>query len=288
MTQITFVCTGNTCRSPMAEGIFKKIINERNIVNVSCTSCGLSAFSGDEVSLNSVLACRKFGVDISTHRARQLNQYIFNETDIMVCMTASHKKAVQTLNPDFNIIVPSDEITDPYGSDEEIYYKCCEQIYAFCEKLADSIQSKILPMTEEDVSELAEIERECFSSPWTEDGLREELTNPTAHFLVCKTKNKVLGYIGVNEVCDEAYIDNIAVRGEYRRLYIANRIMEKAQSDSFLRGCSFISLEVRKSNASAIALYKKLGYNTVGERKNFYTNPSEDALIMTLYKGDTE
>lgn len=288
MTQISFVCTGNTCRSPMAEGIFKKIISDRKIENVSCNSCGIYAFTGDTVSENSVKACRKFGIDISSHRATRINNYIVDEADIIVCMTYAQKLTIKTFAPCSRIIVPDGEISDPYGCDEETYYSCAKQIYSFCEKLADVLEGRIYRMTEGDIFQIAQLEKECFSAPWTEQGLFDELSNDTAHFLVCRNNKNVLGYIGVNEVCDEAYIDNIAVKSDYRRMYVAEELLKKAQSDAFSRGCSFISLEVRKSNASAVALYKKLGYNTVGERKNFYTNPDEDALIMTLYKGDTD
>ena len=79
--KILFVCTGNTCRSPMAEGLFKKIVSEKEIDNIECSSAGLFAMTGDEVTQNSVEACERFGVDISSHRARRITAYILDETD---------------------------------------------------------------------------------------------------------------------------------------------------------------------------------------------------------------
>ena len=73
---LLFVCTGNTCRSPMAEGLFKKMLAEKNIDNVDCSSAGLFAMTGDEVTDNSVKACERFGVDISSHRARRITSYM--------------------------------------------------------------------------------------------------------------------------------------------------------------------------------------------------------------------
>ena len=286
MTQITFVCTGNTCRSPMAEGIFKKLLKERNIEFIKCRSCGLNADSGDKANYYAVNTCYNAGIDISNHRATQINKDIIDESDIIVCMTQYHKNQLLPFAPSAKIMVPDKEISDPYGRGEAVYFDCADKLYDYCVRLLDSLLSEITVMSCDELSQIALIERECFSSPWTEKALKEELSNPTAHFLVCKYKNKVLGYIGVNEVCDEAYIDNLAVSGDYRRMYIGENLLKQAQNDAFLRGCSFITLEVRKSNRNAVALYKKLGYNTVGERKNFYTNPSEDALIMTLYKDD--
>lgn len=283
---ITFVCTGNTCRSAMAEGICKRLIADRKIENITCQSCGLGAFTGDSASPLAVWAARMHGADISDHRSRQINQYIFDETDLMVCMTNSHKRAVMTLNPKFKIIVPDPEISDPYGGNEDVYSACANQIEAFVSKLLDALTAEVKPMAKEHVAAIAEIEKLCFSAPWTEDGIAEELDNENAHFLVAESGGKVLGYIGVHEVCGEAYIDNVAVRPDYRRLGLGEKLLETAQKNAFGRGCEFITLEVRRSNEKAISLYKKLGYQTAGERKNFYTNPAENAVIMTLKECD--
>lgn len=283
---ITFVCTGNTCRSAMAEGICKKLIAERKIENINCQSCGLGAFNGDSASPLAVWAARTHGADISAHRSRQINRYIFDETDLMICMTNAHKQAIMALNPKFKIIVPSPEITDPYGGNESVYFSCAEQIEDFISRLLDTLTAKIRPMEEQDVSQIAELEKLCFSAPWSKNAILEELENSNAHFLVAQSAKKVLGYIGVHEVCGEAYIDNIAVQPNYRRLGIGEKLLSTAQKNAFGRGCEFITLEVRKSNEEAISLYKKLGYEIVGERKNFYTNPAENAVIMTLKECD--
>ena len=270
----------------MAEGICKKLIADRKIKNITCQSCGLSAFTGDSASPLALWAARMHGADISDHRSRQINQYIFDGTDLMVCMTNSHKRAVMTLNPKFKIIVPDPEISDPYGGSEDVYSACADQIEVFVSKLLDALTARIKPMEKGHVAAIAEIEKLCFSAPWTEEGIAEELDNENAHFLVAESGGKVLGYIGVHEVCGEAYIDNIAVHPDYRRLGLGEKLLETAQKNAFGRGCEFITLEVRRSNEKAISLYKKLGYQTAGERKNFYTNPAEDAVIMTLKECD--
>ncbi len=283
---VTFVCTGNTCRSAMAEGLFKKMLSERKIESIKCQSCGLAAFAGDTASPLAVEAAKKYGADIGTHRSRPLNRYIFDETDLMVCMTQSHKKAVASLDPNFKILVPSPEIPDPYGGNLADYENCAQNLESFLSHLLRVLTAEIIPMSSEHIEQISEIEKKCFSAPWSSKSLTEELDNPNAYFITAVSEGTVLGYIGVHEVCGEAYIDNVAVDPNYRRLGLGERLMLTAQKNAFERKCEFISLEVRKSNSSAISLYEKLGYQNVGERKNFYTDPTEDAVIMTLKECD--
>ncbi len=126
--KILFVCTGNTCRSPMAEGIFKKLVADKNLKEIECSSAGLFAMTGDEVTLNSVKACERFGVDISAHRARRINGYILDETDKFVCMTAQHAASLAMYVPEEKIVVLGSGIPDPYGGDLECYMLCANSI----------------------------------------------------------------------------------------------------------------------------------------------------------------
>ena len=128
-----------------------------------------------------------------------------------------------------------------------------------------------------------ELERLCFSTPWNETMLEEELFNPTASFIVAEgAEGEVLGYAGLHVVLDEGYIDNVAVRPSCRRQGIGDRLL-----DVFCRfgqaHLAFLTLEVRAGNTAAIALYKSLGFQTVGRRKNYYEHPREDAVLMTRY-----
>ncbi len=140
----------------------------------------------------------------------------------------------------------------------------------------------ILPMTAEDIQGIVLLENECFSSPWTFDGIEEELHNPDSHFL-CAKAEKVMGYIGVQEICGEAYITNIAVGNEFRRNGIARSLLECACKGADERRCEFITLEVRESNTPAISLYESEKFERVGMRKNFYSNPTENGIIYTKY-----
>ncbi len=140
----------------------------------------------------------------------------------------------------------------------------------------------IVPMTSDHLDQAAEIERICFSDPWSRRMLSEHLENECAATLVAQGEDgTVLGYAGVLVVLDEGYITNVAVRPEYRRQGVASQLLEVFARFAQGRELAFLSLEVRASNTAARALYAKHGYVQAGLRKNYYEHPREDAIIMT-------
>lgn len=143
-------------------------------------------------------------------------------------------------------------------------------------------KSNIVKMEQRHVAQVAELERSCFSSPWSEKMIEEELSNKCARFLVWEEEGKVYGYVGMHKILDECYITNVAVFPEFRRRGIARELLRKLMEEN--DDYSFITLEVRISNHGAIALYKSMGFAQVGVRPNYYTKPEEDALLMTKYK----
>ena len=145
-------------------------------------------------------------------------------------------------------------------------------------------QIRVVPMNADHLDELERLERICFSRPWSKRMLGEELENQCAAFLVAEDENgKVLGYAGLLVMMDEGYITNVAVFPEYRRLGIAAKIIEVYMNFAKANNLAFLTLEVRPSNAPAIALYQRFGFEEVGRRKNYYDLPKEDALILTRY-----
>ena len=140
---------------------------------------------------------------------------------------------------------------------------------------------RLVPMDRSHLRGVAELEKLCFTTPWTEVMLTEELFNDTASYVVAEGEDgQVLGYAGLHVVLDEGYIDNVAVRPACRRQGIAGRLL-----DVFCRfgqeNLVFLTLEVRESNEAAIALYEKHGFVQAGRRKDYYQNPKEDALLLT-------
>lgn len=125
-----------------------------------------------------------------------------------------------------------------------------------------------------------EIEKECFAYPWSREDLAAQIENEQSHFAVAVDEDgTVAGYAGVQIICGEGYITNVAVLPRYRRKGIAKALMLKVMENEM----DFLTLEVRKSNAPAIKLYEKLGFSKVGERRNFYSDPEEDALLYTCF-----
>ncbi len=147
---------------------------------------------------------------------------------------------------------------------------------------------RIEKMTSFHVGEIARLESECFSSPWSEEGLKSELTNGFARFFVAFSGEEIAGYIGAHNVLGEVYITNVAVFKEFRRQGIAQRLIENLLETAKNENAEFVTLEVRKSNSPAISLYEKTGFEKVGERKDFYEKPREDAVLMTYYISDLE
>jgi len=131
------------------------------------------------------------------------------------------------------------------------------------------------------VSQVAEIEKQCFSLPWSQDAFYGEIDNPLATYVVAVEEKHVLGFAGVHVIAGEGYITNIAVSENARRRGIGEMMLERI-IDICKSKCTFVTLEVRASNTPAISLYEKLGFETMGIRRNFYEKPTEDAVIMTL------
>ena len=143
----------------------------------------------------------------------------------------------------------------------------------------------IREMTLQDVPVVAEIEKACFSLPWSEQSLIDSVERADTLFLVCEenvtsTEAVITGYIGMYLSFDEADITNVAVAPAHRKKGYGQAIVSRAIELAKEKQLEMILLEVRVSNVPAISLYKKLGFEEIGVRKNFYQHPVEDAMLM--------
>lgn len=130
------------------------------------------------------------------------------------------------------------------------------------------------------VAQIAQMEKLCFSDPWSENSVASELDNPLSLWLVALDGETVAGYVGSQSVLDGADMMNVAVHPDYRRKGIARELVTGLMNALVEKGVKSLALEVRVSNAPAIALYEQLGFQQVGLRPNYYRNPKENALIM--------
>lgn len=141
---------------------------------------------------------------------------------------------------------------------------------------------RVRRMLPEDAGQVAAIEQACFSRPWSREALEKAASDPGALYLVAEEEESgtIAGYIGAYLVLEEAGINQVAVASVFRRKGVATQIMQDFMQKLEAQGITAVTLEVRKSNLSAIGFYEKMGFRTEGFRKNFYEAPTEDACIM--------
>ena len=137
--KIVFICTGNTCRSPMADGIFKELLRGKDITDVESGSAGLSAFPGMPATDNAVRAAAELGADISGHRASSVTQYLLDSADFFICMTHAHADTLLEYLPSEKVTVLGEGVPDPYGGDLEDYRTCALTIKKELVKLINRI-----------------------------------------------------------------------------------------------------------------------------------------------------
>ncbi len=139
----------------------------------------------------------------------------------------------------------------------------------------------IQEMQLDDLEQVVEIEQQNFSVPWTENGFFSFLLRSDTLFLVAKEEDQILGYMGIMMVLDEGEITNVSVAQTARRRGVG-RLLVQTMLDKMRRaGLTMIHLEVRKSNTPAIRLYEQFAFVQDGERKNYYEEPTEDAVLMS-------
>ena len=139
---------------------------------------------------------------------------------------------------------------------------------------------RIEPMNASHVSQIAQLEKRCFSDPWSEKSIASELDNPLSLWLVAVEAGEVVGYVGSQTVLGETDMMNLAVAPEARRQGTGRALVLALVEALTEKGSRSLMLEVRVSNIPAQKLYESLGFSQVGRRPKYYVNPREDALIL--------
>lgn len=147
----------------------------------------------------------------------------------------------------------------------------------------------IIPMKEEHLPQLVQLEQACFSTPWSLTVLTESFHQENIHFWVALEEETLLGSASVSVVLSEGYINNVAVFPQYQNKGIAGKLLDAMIefAKDTQKPLDFLTLEVRESNVQAIALYKSRGFQQIALRKNYYEKPQEHALMMNLYTNPT-
>lgn len=136
-------------------------------------------------------------------------------------------------------------------------------------------------MKEEDIDQILEVEHASFTTPWSREAFYNEIyNNKFAVYFVLEEDQKILGYCGAWIVIDEAHVTNVAVLPEYRGRKLGESLLRKMMSEAKDMGARSMTLEVRVTNHVAQSLYRKLGFQNGGIRKNYYSDNQEDALVM--------
>jgi ribosomal-protein-alanine N-acetyltransferase len=151
-----------------------------------------------------------------------------------------------------------------------------------------SVPASIEPMVAQDVPVVTAVERACFSSAWEPSAYYNELANPAAVYYVARCCGSIVGFAGMWIAVDEAHFTLVGVLRGHRGRGIGTRLVVQLLDEAVLRGATKATLEVREHNTTARRLYEKLGFRQLGERRGYYTDTNETAIIMWADDIDTE
>ncbi|MDD4372121.1 MAG: ribosomal protein S18-alanine N-acetyltransferase [Anaerostipes sp.] len=140
--------------------------------------------------------------------------------------------------------------------------------------------NKIKGVTEDDIEEIAKLEADCFSDPWSQKGIWDAYNGDFYLMYKIEENEKIAGYIIGRYIVDEGELLRVAVNPKARQVGLGQALVQILQNEMRVRGIRDIFLEVRESNENAIRLYEKMRFEYIGKRKNYYQHPTEDAVLM--------
>ncbi len=276
---ILFVCTGNTCRSPMAEAIYNTISKTK------ANSAGISAGAPQRAAKNACIAVKAYGASLESHLSSQLTAEDLTEYKLIITMTSSQRDMLRSYVNEDKIISLADfagevgEVSDPYGGDLQLYEKTLRQIYEYIVK-GISLRSQCVYATKEDAKDITQMESDYFTDNWSENSVLTHIKNQKV--IVLKFDETLLGYCIFMTAADEGEILRIAVDKKLRGVGLGKKLLTSVLCEMKEDGINAAFLEVRSGNQSAIALYKSVGFEEIGIRKGYYRDNGEDAVLYKL------
>lgn len=268
---ILFVCMGNTCRSPMAEGI----LNAEKRPGIRAFSAGLSAYPGDPVSENAVRALRSMDIDIHTHTAQPLTRELLSRMDLIIPLTPSYAEILKTAGPEISRKIRGClDIPDPYGGSPDVYLLCARQI-------AEQLDTRFPDLrinADNDLSAIAQNEAAVFPDGLSLPALQTMASDPRYRIFGLYREGQLVSYLAGASSCGEVQI--LTVSSLKRNRGYAKTLLTLAQEEWKKENISRLFLEVRQSNEAAIHVYRSCGFETDGVRKQLYQDPVEDGIIM--------
>lgn len=277
--KLLFVCTGNTCRSPMIEGYCRDQITKKQLP-LEVRSAGICD-DGNPVSEHAVTAMKEIGIDISEHTSTRLTPALCGWADRLYVMDRRHFDLLKMLGISEEKIEILD-IFNPWHKDLEAYRQARDLLIQKAETLLPSVYLEDL--SPDTLKEATALHASTITPPWSETAMEAELHKDTAVFRVAKdSSGHIVGLCGMYTVMEDADIACIAVSEQLRRQKIGTLLLSDAQKQAKNAGCLKLMLEVRASNTAARSLYDSFGFSEDGVRPRYYTQPTEDAVLYSKF-----